>query len=334
VFGFADETYIDVASGSGGNGAISFRREKYVPKGGPDGGDGGNGGNVVFLVRKNLRTLAHLKKERHFRAEAGQAGSGQRRHGRNGADAVIPVPPGTILRDPQSEEIIKDLAELEEGESWIFLSGGRGGKGNTHFKSARRQIPRFAQDGEEGSQARVHVELRLIADIGFVGFPNAGKSSLLKAATNAKPEVASYEFTTKIPNLGMMNIGYRELILADIPGLIKGASQGAGLGHTFLRHISRTTGLAFLIDLSDDRYADAFPVLLRELASYDPVLAEKPRLVVATKLDLPETKGRFEELKALLPNESIVGISTFTGLGLRELGQAFGRLCEEAERSK
>lgn len=329
MFGFADETYIDVASGDGGNGAVSFRREKYVPKGGPDGGDGGKGGNVVFTVQKNLRTLAHLKKKRHFRAERGQNGRGQKCHGRNGEDAVVPVPPGTLIYDAESGELLKDLAALEEGESWVFLQGGRGGKGNTHFKSARRQIPRFAQEGEEGQEIRVHVELRLIADIGFVGFPNAGKSSFLDAVTNAHPEVANYEFTTKIPNLGVMHIGYRDLVLADIPGLIKGASEGAGLGHTFLRHISRTSGLAFFIDLGDDRYLKAYRMLSKELAAYDPALLDKPRVIIGSKLDLDGAEERLTELKEALPGEMVCGISVFAHLGLEALGKELGKLCVE-----
>lgn len=331
MFGFADETYIDLASGDGGRGAVSFRREKYVPRGGPDGGDGGNGGNVFFQVKSNLRTLAHLKKQRHFRAENGHSGRGQNRHGRNGEDILVPVPPGTIVRDPESGTLIKDLADVPEGGTWLFLSGGRGGKGNTHFKSSRHQVPRFAQDGEPGQEIRVHVELRLIADIGFVGFPNAGKSSLLEAVTNAHPEIANYEFTTKIPNLGVMHIGYRDLVLADIPGLIKGASEGAGLGHTFLRHISRSGGLAFLIDLSDPRYLDAFGLLSRELEAFDPGLVGKPRVIIGTKLDLDGTEEHLEELQSSLPEETVLGISVFSRRGLKELGEALGRIAAPTE---
>jgi GTPase len=331
VIGFADETYIDIASGAGGRGAVSFRREKYIPKGGPDGGDGGDGGNVIFVVQKNLKTLAHLKKERHFRAERGGSGKGRKRHGRNGDDVRIPVPPGTIIRDPQTGEIIRDLADLGEGDEWLFLKGGRGGKGNTHFKSSRRQVPRFAQDGEPAVELRVHVELRLIADIGFVGFPNAGKSSLLDALTNAHPEVASYEFTTKTPNLGVMHIGYGDLVLADIPGLIEGASEGAGLGHTFLRHISRTGGLAFIIDLSDQRFLSAIPTLLHELSAFDPLLVEKPRIIIGSKMDLDGAPDHLAELKSRFPEEKVTGISVFNRTGLDELALAMGNLCRKKE---
>ncbi len=331
MIGFADETYIDVASGAGGNGAVSFRREKYVPKGGPDGGDGGDGGNVVFIIQSNVKTLAHLKKQRHFRAENGSSGRGKKCHGKNGEDALIPVPPGTIIRDPETEEIIKDLADLHEGETWTYLKGGRGGKGNNHFKTARRQIPRFAQEGEPSVEVRLHIELRLIADIGFVGFPNAGKSSLLKALTNAHPDIANYEFTTKIPNLGVMHIGYRDLVLADIPGLIKGASEGAGLGHTFLRHIARTAGIAVMIDLSDDRYLTALPTLMNELSAFDKELSGKPRLIVGTKLDCEGTEERLRELADSLPEEKVFGISVFTRTGLDELGVEMGKLCMEPE---
>ncbi len=327
MFGFADETYIDLASGDGGRGAVSFRREKYVPKGGPDGGDGGNGGDVYFQVKSNLRTLAHLKKQRHFRAEKGGFGKGQNRHGRNGEDVLVPVPPGTLIRDPEKGGVIKDLTDLEEGETWRFLKGGRGGKGNTHFKSSRHQIPRFAQDGEPGQEMRVHVELRLIADIGLVGFPNAGKSSLLDAVTNAHPEIANYEFTTKIPNLGVMHIGYRDLVLADIPGLIEGASEGAGLGHTFLRHVSRSGGLAFIIDLADPRYLNAFSLLMQELKAFDSEMMEKPRIIVGSKLDLEDSSEHLEELRSAFPDEEVLGISVFSMRGLKDLGEALGRVC-------
>ena len=320
MFGFSDETYIDVASGNGGNGCVSFRREKYVPKGGPDGGDGGRGGDVIFVVKQNLRTLAHLKLVRTFRAENGKNGSGDRCYGRDGADIEIPVPPGTVIKDAQSGEVIKDLTGLDR---WVFLTGGRGGQGNYHFRTSTRQAPRFAQSGEKGVETRVGVELLVIADIGFVGFPNAGKSSLLNMLTNARTKVAGYPFTTKIPQLGMMRYDEYDIVLADIPGLIEGASDGAGMGIKFLRHISRTSGLAFIIDLSDDRYLDAYDILCKELASYEPLLLEKEQVIIGTKTDEPGTQERLEALKKKYPDKEVLGLCVYLDQGVDAVRHAF-----------
>lgn len=330
MFGFSDETYLDVASGNGGNGCVSFRREKYVPKGGPDGGDGGRGGDVVFVVRQNLRTLAHLKLVRTYRAENGRNGSGDRCYGRDGADIEIPVPPGTVIKDAQSGEIIKDLTGLDR---WVFLIGGKGGQGNYHFKTSTRQTPRFAQSGENGVEMRIGVELLVIADIGFVGFPNAGKSSLLNMLTNARTKVAGYPFTTKIPQLGMFRYDDRDVVLADIPGIIEGASNGAGMGFKFLRHISRTAGLAFLIDLSDDRYLDAYDILCQELGAYEPLLLEKKQVILGTKLDEPGTEERLEELKAKYPDKQVFGICVYLEQGIEEVKHAFIQMVSENEDS-
>ncbi len=325
MIGFADETYIDVSSGKGGNGAVSFRREKYVPKGGPDGGDGGDGGDIIFVVKNNLKTLAHLKLKRVYRAEDGQAGMGKRKHGRDGNSVEVPVPPGTLIKDIDSGEILADLTEKRE---WLFLKGGKGGKGNWHFATSVRQAPRFAEEGKPGESVRLHVELSIVADIGFVGFPNAGKSSLLSVVTNANPKIADYAFTTRIPNLGVMSLSERDIVLADIPGIIEGASQGAGMGFRFLKHIERTKGLAFLIDLSAENYAQAYPILRSELSQYSEVLAAKKRIIVCTKLDLPETASRLKELEELFPEEKIIGISAHTHQGLDRLGREFLSLCE------
>ncbi len=323
MFGFSDETYIDIASGNGGNGCVSFRREKYVPKGGPDGGDGGKGGDVVFVVKENLRTLASLKSKRSFRAENGRPGQGARRHGRDGKDIEILVPPGTVIRDPETGETIKDLTGLDR---WVFLKGGKGGKGNWHYRTSRRQTPRYAQPGIPGVEMRVHVELRIIADIGFVGFPNAGKSSLLNYLTNANSKVAGYPFTTKIPNLGVFRYDDRDIILADIPGIIEGASHGAGLGYKFLRHISRTSGLAYLIDLSDDRYLTAYDTLREELRTFAPELVEKPSVVIATKMDIPGSEEHAAELQDKYSDLEILRLSVFDGMGIGSVKQAFIRL--------
>ncbi len=320
MFGFSDETYIDVASGNGGNGCVSFHREKFVPKGGPDGGDGGKGGDVVFVVRDNLRTLGHLKMVRTYRAENGRPGQGDRCFGRNGADIEIPVPPGTVIKDAQTGEIIKDLT----GETrWVFLKGGRGGLGNWHFRSATRQTPRFAQPGEKGQEMRVGVELLVIADIGFVGFPNAGKSSLLNMLTNARSKVAGYPFTTKIPQLGAMRYDDQDIILADIPGIIEGASRGAGMGFKFLRHISRTKGLAFFIDLSDESCLDSYDILCGELGTYAPALLEKPQVIIASKLDEDGAQERLEALRSRLAGKDIHPLSIYMDETVEDVKQAF-----------
>jgi GTPase len=328
---FADEATIVVSSGKGGNGCIAFRREKYIPRGGPFGGDGGKGGDVIFEVRNNLRTLAHLRYAQMFRAHNGEDGTSKNMHGSKGDDIVIPVPPGTLVKNAETGQILKDFTE--ETGSWIFLKGGNGGWGNTHFKSSTNQAPRIALPGKEGQEVRLQLELLLLADIGFVGFPNAGKSSLLDHFTNARPKIAPYPFTTKIPNLGMLTVGDRDLILADIPGIIEGAHEGHGLGIRFLRHIARSSALAFLIDLSDDNYLTAFPVLFSELKEFSEDLLAKPRIVLGTKLDLPETAGRLDELRASLPREKVLGISVFSREGIEEVRTEFLNFVLTSERA-
>jgi len=328
---FADEAIIDVSSGSGGNGCAAFRREKYVPRGGPSGGDGGRGGDVVFTVRRNLRTLAHLRYKHSFKAENGRDGGNAGRYGHNGADVVIPLPPGSLIRDMNTGEMIRDFTDSQD--DFVFLKGGNGGWGNIHFKSSVNQAPRKALNGKPGQTVQIKVELQIMADIGLVGFPNAGKSSLLDCLTNARPKIAAYPFTTKIPNLGVLTAGERDVIIADIPGLIKGASEGAGLGFRFLKHISRTAALSFLVDLSADNYLDAFDILLDELKSFSGDLPDKKRLLVGTKTDLTETKQRLEELSAKYPQEEVIGISVFSKEGIKELSHAFLRLaCDEGEK--
>lgn len=323
MFGFSDETYIDVASGHGGAGCVSFRREKFIPKGGPDGGDGGKGGDVVFVVDSNLRTLASLKMRRVYKAENGQGGSGARCYGRAGLDVEIPVPPGTVIKDIDTGEVLKDLTGLSR---FVFLKGGEGGQGNWHFRTATRQTPRFAQPGGEGEAMRVGVELLIIADIGFVGFPNAGKSSLLNLLTNARSKVADYPFTTKIPQLGMMRYGDQDLVLADIPGIIEGASEGHGMGIKFLRHIARTKVLAFFIDLTDENFLNSFGILSNELRSYAPSLLEKSRVLIGTKLDEPDAPKRLEELKQKFPDEHVVGMSIYMDDTIDAIKQVFMQL--------
>ncbi len=328
---FADEATIVVSSGKGGNGCVAFRREKYVPRGGPSGGDGGKGGDVIFEVRRNLRTLSHLRYKQTFKAANGRDGTSRNMHGADGEDIVIPVPPGTLVKEAETGRVLKDFTE--DTAPWVYLRGGNGGWGNTRFKSSTNQAPRMALPGKPGQTARLEVELQLLADIGFVGFPNAGKSTLLDLFTNARPKIAPYPFTTKIPNLGMLTVGERDIILADIPGIIEGAHEGHGLGIHFLKHIARSSALAFLIDLSDDNYLEAFPVLLSELREFSAALTAKPRVVLGTKLDLPETEGRLEQLRAALPSERVLGLSVFSRLGVPEVREEFLRFVLSAEES-
>jgi len=348
VIKFADEATITVASGSGGKGCIAFRREKYVPMGGPAGGDGGKGGDVIFLVKHNVRTLSFLRYRQTFRAQNGLPGMGRNMHGKDGEDVIIPVPPGTIVKDADTGEVLKDFSlsrsdkasgsagalRGKDGEQWVFLKGGKGGWGNTHFKNSVNQAPRFAMPGQAGEERRLKIELSLIADVGLVGFPNAGKSSLLDAFTNARPKIASYPFTTKIPNLGVLTLHERDIILADIPGIIEGAHEGVGLGVRFLKHIARTSILVFLIDLSDENWKNAFSVLLEELTAFSPLLAAKKRILLATKLDLPEAMDRYEEFRALHSGEEVLGISVFSGQGLAELKEAIFKQVTVEEESQ
>jgi GTP-binding protein len=319
VNGFVDETTIVVSSGSGGDGCVSFRREKFVPRGGPDGGDGGRGGDVVFIVRPNLKTLSHLKLKRIFRAGDGARGSGQRMHGRDGKGVEIAVPPGTLVRDRQSGELLADLTA--DGASFVFLRGGRGGKGNSHYATSTNQAPRFAQKGVAGETRELGVELHLIADAGFVGLPNAGKSTLLATLTNARPLIADYPFTTRTPNLGLLRISERDIVIADIPGIIEGASEGRGLGLQFLRHIERCAALLFLVDLGTEDCAATVTVLDGELASYASVLRGKPRILVGTKLDLEGARERLRDLAAAYPADRVLGVSSFSREGVEELAR-------------
>ncbi|THB66923.1 MAG: GTPase ObgE [Spirochaetaceae bacterium] len=329
---FVDQITIDIASGSGGQGAVSFRREKYIPRGGPDGGDGGRGGDVIFRVRQNLKTLTHLTMRHKYHAENGRPGAKRNRHGADGEPVIVEVPPGTIVTNIETGQLIGDFTV--DGTEHIVLAGGRGGKGNAHFATSRHQTPRFSQPGEPGEEMRVQVELRIIADIGLVGLPNAGKSSLLDVLTNANPKIASYPFTTKIPNLGVLKVGYTDIIIADIPGIIEGAADGLGLGLRFLRHISRTRGLLFLVDIADPRYEEGhnedeygspgkvFRTLLGELESYSPQLLELPRMVIGNKTDLDPDGFQLQRLKDELPGETVLPLSNYSREGLNDLIRA------------
>lgn len=327
---FVDETTIEVASGDGGAGSVHFRREKYVPRGGPDGGDGGKGGDVVFVVKENLKTLSHLRYKKKYKAGGGEAGMGKRKHGKDGEDVEIAVPPGTVIKEYETGKIIKDLDET--GERFICLYGGKGGLGNYHFATSTNRAPRYAQPGIPGGDMVVVLELRIIADIGFVGFPNAGKSTLLQFLSNAHPKIGAYPFTTKIPNLGVLHGGYTDIILADIPGLLEGASKGVGLGHAFLKHITRTRGLAYIIDCSDDNCLNQYPVLREECGAYTPSLLDKKYVIIGTKLDLPGAEEHFQNLGKQFSDAEVVGVSAFARSGISEVKQALLRLAEAGRK--
>jgi GTP-binding protein len=317
---FTDQVEIHVRSGKGGDGMVHFRREKYVPRGGPDGGDGGKGGDVIFEVKSTLNTLSSFRQNQRFKAEDGVNGGPSQMTGRNGKDLIIHVPPGTVLYDADTGDLIGDLTH--SGQQLTALKGGRGGRGNQHFATSRNQAPRTAEKGEPAEEKRLKLELKLIADIGLIGVPNAGKSTLLSVLTNAKPKIAPYPFTTLEPNLGVANIDAdTTVVLADIPGLIEGASQGAGLGHDFLRHIQRTRVLIHLLDgLSEDPLAD-YSQINSELALFDPNLVKKPQIVALNKVDQPEVQERLADIQKQFKERSIelMTISALARTNTREL---------------
>jgi GTPase len=301
---FIDQVNIHVKSGKGGDGMVHFRREKYEPRGGPDGGDGGKGGDVIFEVKSTLNSLSKFRKNEKFEADPGKGGGGSQMTGRGGKDLIIPVPPGTVIYDAETGELIGDLTE--DGQQLMVCKGGRGGLGNQHFATSRNQAPRMAERGEPHQEKLLRLELKLIADIGIIGLPNAGKSTLLSVLTNAKPRIGDYPFTTLEPNLGVANIDDdTTVVMADIPGLIEGAHEGAGLGHDFLRHIQRTRVLIHMIDgLSEDPLAD-FSQINTELSLFDTKLAKKPQVVVLNKIDQPEVQERLKEIKASFKKKKI-----------------------------
>lgn len=313
-----DEARIFVASGKGGDGAVHFRREKYVPRGGPDGGDGGKGGDVVLRVKHTMNTLRPFQFKQKFLASPGGNGAKQKMTGRSAPALVIDVPPGTLVYDETSGELLGDL--VEKDQELLVCKGGRGGRGNVHFVSARHQVPRVGEKGEPGEEKFLRLELKLIADVGIVGVPNAGKSSFLAAVTNATPKVANYPFTTLEPNLGVAELDFENsLVLADIPGLIEGAHQGAGLGDSFLRHIQRTKILIHVLDgLAEDPIAD-FSQINAEMALFDPELSEKPQIVVLNKIDLPEVQEKWQFIKKQLGKQKVnpMAISALTRQDLK-----------------
>jgi GTP-binding protein len=332
---FIDEVKIKVKAGDGGRGCVSFRREKFVPRGGPNGGNGGNGGHVVVIADPQLNTLLDLSYQKHYRAARGEHGRGKDQHGKNGEDRLIAVPVGTVIRDARTKEIFMDLKN--PGDRFVVANGGRGGKGNTFFVSSTNRSPRRAQPGLPGEERDLHLELRLLADVGLVGFPNVGKSTLIAAISAARPKIADYPFTTLVPNLGVVSYGEaKSFVLADIPGLIEGAYRGEGLGDRFLKHVSRTSLLVHILDASsireDNPLAD-YVAVHRELELFDPGLVQKPHIIIANKIDLLGEKGRLNLLEEFCESKQIpfLAISAVTGEGLQVLRWLIGARLEKAK---
>lgn len=325
---FVDQARISVQAGKGGNGVCSFRREKFVPRGGPDGGDGGNGGAVVLQASHRLTTLLDLRYQQHYEAKPGDPGQGSNKHGKTAEDVVVLVPVGTVVVDDESGETLGDLTE--DGQSLVVARGGRGGRGNSHFATSTNQTPTRCEPGRPGESRSLRLELKLLADVGLIGFPNAGKSTLIAAISAARPKIADYPFTTLIPNLGVVRVDHEHsFVVADIPGLIEGAHEGKGLGQQFLRHIERTSYLLHLIDISEwgtDDPVATFEILRQELTAYDPTLKKRPFAVVATKVDLQDDGSRRAVLQRYCQKRRLrfFAISAATREGLDELVRFLG----------
>ncbi len=331
---FIDEAKIFVKGGDGGNGCMSFHREKYRPKGGPDGGDGGSGGNVVLRVNEGLRTLMDFHYRRHFKAKKGKHGQGDNKHGANGDDIVLRVPPGTIVKNLNGE-ILFDL--IEQGQEAVVSYGGMGGKGNMRFATSTRKLPGFAEKGEKGEENWVLLELKLLADVGLIGYPNVGKSTLISRISAAKPKIADYPFTTKVPNLGVVSLlEHKSFVVADIPGLIEGAHEGAGLGHAFLRHIARTATLVHVIDLAQVEGRDFtkdFENINKELYSYDPNLTKRPQVVAGNKIDIVQGKNNLKKAEEYFKKRGypFFPVSAVTGEGVDKLLWKIEEILGESE---
>ena len=330
---FIDRAKIHVQGGEGGNGVTAFRREKFVPRGGPSGGDGGRGGDVILVADASLNTLLHLRYNPQHIAQRGLHGEGSNRSGRDGSDLIVRVPVGTQIFDAATSELVHDLNH--DGDRWLAARGGRGGFGNAHFTTSTNRAPRYHQSGSRGEERELQLELKLLADVGLVGFPNAGKSTFISTVSAARPKIADYPFTTLEPHLGVVDLGdFKTFVIADIPGLIEGAHTGAGLGDRFLRHIERTKLLLHLVDVSSVSGRDAvsdYETVNHELASYNQELATRPQFVVATKIDALDEPERFESLKrkALADAKPFFAISSATGAGVRELVNAVAARLEE-----
>lgn len=330
---FIDNARIYVKAGNGGNGAVSFHREKYKPSGGPDGGDGGRGGDVVFVVDEGSRTLADFRYKRHYKAEPGQDGGSAKCSGKSGEDLIVKVPPGTIVKDEETGRVLADL--MRPNDTAIIAKGGKGGKGNQHFATPTRQIPNFAKSGDLGEERWVILELKLLADVGLIGYPNVGKSTILSMVSSARPKIADYHFTTIEPNLGVVDMGEgTAFVIADIPGLIEGAHEGVGLGHEFLRHVERTKLLIHVVDVSAVEGRDPvkdFEVINDELKKYNTILAERPQIVAANKMDVPEAAGNLKKfIEAVeLKGYKVFPISAATNSGVKELMYYAGNLLKD-----
>jgi len=335
---FIDTSKIFIQAGKGGDGAVTFHREKYVAAGGPDGGDGGNGGNIVAIACKDISTLLDFRYKKKYAAEPGGNGRDGKRSGKNGEDLYIKVPCGTIIRDTESGKVICDLKE--DGEKFIIAKGGSGGWGNSHFATATRQTPKFAKAGLPGDEREITLELKLIADVGLLGFPNEGKSTFLSIDSEAKPKIANYHFTTLIPNLGVVRVGEgNSFVMADIPGIIEGAHQGVGLGHAFLRHVERTRILLHFVDVSGCEGRDPIEdvhIINDELVKYSEKLAEKPQVIVANKMDIPSFDDNFEKFKAQMEDEgyTVFAISAATHRGIDEVINYTSRMLAELPREE
>ncbi len=331
---FIDTAKINIKGGDGGNGIVAFQREKYVPFGGPSGGDGGDGGSVILMCDRSLRTLVDFRYKTHFKATRGMHGQGDNKSGKSGDDLVVRVPPGTIVRDAETSEMLWELTN--DGDRVVVAKGGKGGKGNARFATPTNQAPRYSESGKPAEERWIYLELKLLADAGLVGLPNAGKSTLLSRVSAARPKIADYPFTTLQPNLGVVDLKEgKSFVLVDIPGLIEGAHAGKGLGHEFLRHIERTRVLVLLVDVSGFEGRDPvddYRTLRRELELYDPALVERPFVVAANKMDLPESGPNLDRLRSALGREvEIFPISAVTGHGIQDLMRAVGRRIEAAE---
>jgi GTPase len=329
---FYDQAKIYVKGGDGGAGAVAFRREKYVPEGGPSGGDGGRGGNVIFVADEGLRTLVDFRYKRHYKADRGEHGMGKNMHGKYGEDMVVRIPVGTVVKDDDTGEIIADL--VEHGQEVIVAKGGRGGRGNARFMSNTNKAPTLAENGEPGEEHYLVLELKLLADVGLVGFPNVGKSTIISQVSAAKPKIADYHFTTLVPNLGVVELEDGEsFVMADIPGLIEGAHTGAGLGHEFLRHTERTRLILHVLDIAGSEERDPledFRIIQEELRQYSQELANRPVIIVANKMDIPGGEDNLKRLKeALGENYQIFPVSAATGEGLKELVYTIAQVLPE-----
>jgi GTP-binding protein len=328
---FIDEAIITVWSGNGGRGCVSFRREKFIPRGGPDGGDGGKGGDIVLKTTSRKRTLYQFRFKKHFKAKNGAHGQGKQKTGKNSQDLIIELPPGTLVTDADTGKVITDLVKCDK--IFVLARGGRGGQGNARFKTSKNRSPRFAQPGEPGETKTLKLELKLLADVGIIGLPNAGKSTLITAVSSARPKIGNYPFTTLFPSLGVVQTGWAEpFVVADIPGLIKGAHKGTGLGIRFLRHIERTRILIHLVDVSaidTDNPLHAYNTVNKELAMYNRKLTEKPQIVVLNKIDLPDVREAAKKFQNAVKEKQVILISALTGKGIQDLNSKIIQLLDK-----